>query len=424
MFWVDYKYCTSRSVGNYTHGWLVDFGQEKCIKDCDPADGLPCAALEQEDLSAPIYDTVDACCGRFDWIDGGACAASSASTRLAGAPSHQFFADYASGSCRRDCEPGPFGCAVVPPLVALYDSVDACCSVGMFWVDYKYCTSRSVGNYTHGWLVDFGQEKCIKDCDPADGLPCSALETEDQSAPIYDTVEACCGRLDWIDDGACVSNSERKATASLALPSRQFFADYAAGRCRQDCEPGSLECATVPPPMSLYDSIDACCSVGIWWVDYGYCTSRSVGNYTNGWIVDFESEKCIKDCDPADGAPCTELEQEFLHFHIYDTVAACCGRLDWIDSDECASISDGNAAGSLALPSNQFYADYASGSCQRDCEPGPFGCALVPPPVALYDSIEACCSVGQGWVDYRYCTSRSVGNYSNGWVVDYANEKC
>ena len=64
----------------------------------------------------------------------------------------------------------------------------------------------------------------------------------------------------------------------------------------KDWEPGSFGCMIVPLPVALRDSIEACCSVGMWWVDYGYCTSRSVGNYTNGWTVDFKNEKCSEFC--------------------------------------------------------------------------------------------------------------------------------
>ena len=132
----------------------------------------------------------------------------------------------------------------------------------------------------------------------------------------------------------------------------------------------------------------------------------------------------VKDCDPADGPPCSASAHTNPTATIYDTAQECCGRLGWIDTGACESASTDNSAGFVALASKKYFADYASGACLQDCEPGPFGCALVPPPVALYNSIDACCSVGQGWVDYKYCTSRSVGNYSDGWIVDYTDERC
>ena len=135
-----------------------------------------------------------------------------------------------------------------------------------------------------------------KDCDPASGPPCHGIETEQSSNFIYDTVEAWCGRLDWIGTSSCVSASDDSSAGSLAigstLPSNQFFADYATNSCLKDCDPGPFGCMRVPPPVTLYDSIEACCTVAMWWVDHSYCTSRSVGNYTNGWTVDFQNEKC------------------------------------------------------------------------------------------------------------------------------------
>ena len=44
----------------------------------------------------------------------------------------------------------------------------------------------------------------VKDCNPADGPPCPESKHTEMSAPIYDTIEACCDRLNWIDIGACI----------------------------------------------------------------------------------------------------------------------------------------------------------------------------------------------------------------------------
>lgn len=77
--------------------------------------------------------------------------------------------------------------------------------------------------------------------------------------------------------------------------------------------------------------------------------------------------------------------------------------------------------------SNEFFVDYFTGSCFKDAAPCPgevFTCEKVPPPIQTYKSIENCCEQGQSWVDFGFCTSRSIGNYTNGWVVDYGAEKC
>ena len=77
--------------------------------------------------------------------------------------------------------------------------------------------------------------------------------------------------------------------------------------------------------------------------------------------------------------------------------------------------------------SSEFFVDYSSGSCFKDAAPCPdevFTCKKVPPPIQTYKSIEECCEQGQSWVDFGFCTSRSIGNYTNGWVVDYTAERC
>jgi len=183
-----------------------------------------------------------------------------------------FFADYASSSCLKDCEPGPFGCMLVPPPVTLYDSIAACCSVGVSWVDFRYCTSRSVGNYTNGWIVDIQNEKCTKDCDPTWGPPCHEVDKEDIPTHIYDTVDTCCGKLDWIDTSVCVSVSEESPTRIkhvneqvLEVAHQQnpdtgmYYPDWAfhSGTCLEDGnEPFHMK---TNPNVWLFKSLEECC---------------------------------------------------------------------------------------------------------------------------------------------------------------------
>ena len=61
----------------------------------------------------------------------------------------------------------------------------------------------------------------------------------------------------------------------------------------KDYEPGPVVCMLVPALVALYDSIETCCIIGMWWVDYGYCASCSVGNYTNGWTVNFQNKNIV-----------------------------------------------------------------------------------------------------------------------------------
>lgn len=121
----------------------------------------------------------------------------------------QYWADYASGSCNCDCEPGPFLCEYAPPQVTLYDNIETCCAIGLSWIDPRFCNSRSTGTYTNGWIVDWTTETCVKDCDPTLGPPCANPSVlADLSAKIHDTVAECCGRLNWIPRKTCIAESD------------------------------------------------------------------------------------------------------------------------------------------------------------------------------------------------------------------------
>lgn len=73
----------------------------------------------------------------------------------------------------------------------------------------------------------------------------------------------------------------------------------------------------------------------------------------------------------------------------------------------------------------KYWADFATNSCKCDCPLGAgVGCKPMPPPIPYYGSIDSCCSMGLSWIDPKYCNSRSIDEYSNGWVVDWLSETC
>ena len=126
----------------------------------------------------------------------------------------------------------------------------------------------------------------VQDCDPALGPPCKDPEHTDRGAPMYDTVEQCCGRLSWVDFDTCTGTSTDGT-------SDKYWAEYTSGSCKKDCPEGEeAGCKPVPPPIGLFDSIDACCSEGMNWVNNDFCTSRSGGGYTDLWVVDYMSSTC------------------------------------------------------------------------------------------------------------------------------------
>ena len=102
---------------------------------------------------------------------------------------------------------------------------------------------------------------------------------------------------------------------------------------------------------------------------------------------------------------------------LEDSLDACCTRYFSWAYELCM-----NGGGDSLAHTDKYFVDFSSGSCLKDCAPGSiaYGCAQVPPPVALYDTIDACCEVGQPWVDRAFCLSRSDDDYSDGWTIDYS----
>ena len=67
---------------------------------------------------------------------------------------------------------------------------------------------------------------------------------------------------------------------------------------------------------------------------------------------------------------------------LVSTKEDCCKSNFFWDIEGC--MNDGNPIG----PTDLYFADFISGKCLQDCHTGPFGCAQVPPPIVLYESIE------------------------------------
>lgn len=107
---------------------------------------------------------------------------------------------------------------------------------------------------------------------------------------------------------------------------------------------------------------------------------------------------------------------ELHDYWLYSTPERCCQQHFGWAYEECLN------EGQPLKNTNKYFADYDSGSCLRDCDSG-FGCEDVPPPINVYDTIGECCA-SQTWIDPQFCSTRSRGEVSNGWVVDYTNNKC
>ena len=253
-------------------------------------------------------------------------------------------------------------------------------------------------------------------------------------------------------------------------------------QCVQDC-PGEYPCHGRPSSYKeLYDTFQACCDHHTWWITD--CTlpyhDANAKRLTGKWYVKYDSpgvSLCVRDCDATTADPTKEPTRSPVlpnptktptgspvlptppptspptttpgspslspvfppppgpdkncggkaepYDELYETFTECCETHLWWSTD-CAAY-DENGSGGDQHYSFKYFTDYMTGSCLQDCEPGSeegsIECKEIPPPVVLYDDVTDCC-LGQPWVDISYCASRSVGIYSEGWVVNYENNKC
>jgi len=257
------------------------------------------------------------------------------------APTDKSYANYESGTCFQDCAPGPFGCAIAPPPVQLYDTVEECCAESQPWVDLAYCESRSVGDLTEGWVVDWTNMKCVQDCDPDEGPPCAESIHADKWATIFETPEECCETsFTWVDTDACVADSE-----GIAQYTDKFYIDTIAGfKCAQDCDiANGLPCMGNPESyLQRFDTAADCCNGGLGWLDTDRCIADTndvapVDQGSGEWYVDYTLNEadgqCVKDC-AVGGPSCGGLKDQWTVG--YATSAECCAYLSWVEPGDCS----------------------------------------------------------------------------------------
>ena len=261
-----------------------------------------------------------------------------------------------------------------------HKSLESCCAEMLGHQDNRLCVQDSIDagqdHYTYLWYANARSQTCERDCpralDPeqCDGHP------YDITVTLYDNPETCCKeRLSWLDNDQCV---------------KEAFPSAAGRKFIDDSNPW------------FFHTNEECCEAHFSWDQE--CLDPPVDDEETLWYPD---------CSPG-AARCLDDGNQPHHFGrnalnwLYKTYEECCAtHFSWA-LNECAN----NAEEDSNHPSNLFFADLSSNSCLQDCEPGPFGCAIAPPSVTLYASIEACCSLGQWYVDFEYCTLRSYGKSS------------
>lgn len=184
--------------------------------------------------------------------------------------------------------------------------------------------------------------------------------------------------------------------------------------CSKDCgitelssNSGSPElyCADIPESgVVLFDSVEACCSQALWWMNANSCASWTIRGYTNLWYADAcdNGGKCVKDCDATAAGASEECAGNPADTHavLYQDYASCCANKFWWDRENCLVQTTGEAVAG----SSKYYVDWVRGKCVQDCD-GDAPCGGLAPSwiTVKQDSIETCCSFHLFWMPEDSC---------------------
>merc|ERR1712194_270722 len=210
----------------------------------------------------------------------------------------------------------------------------SCCKRFFDW-DFYTCAGNSldisIGFYPN-W--DSNEVKCIN---ATDSMP--DYVRKNPVAWLFDTIESCCDRYYSWDQLNCVSNSGGSIVSSFT---GKFYVNSKKAICQQDCpdgEGGGRCGGPVDSWKTLYDTIKKCCEANLNWIAPSTCEAQSTlsaSTRSSDWYVDWDREKCVKNCIDSSDVNCGGLV-EGVWDELYTTAANCCARLDWIDPSECTA---------------------------------------------------------------------------------------
>eukprot|EP00956_Cyclotella_meneghiniana_P013946 scaffold20531_cov67-Cyclotella_meneghiniana.AAC.2 len=273
----------------------------------------------------------------------------------------------------------------------------------------KGCCEKT---FNSGWEI----ERCLKendDCQDVGGgctNPRTIVYPTDRKV-LYETPSICCeSGLSHVAKDYCVAQSlgeEYKGsnkyyvedTAATRLIGKWFLSNPTDTVCSKDCitaeltaNSGSPEsyCADIPESrVVLFDSVEACCSGALWWINANSCASRTIGGYTNlwYWYAGNDGSKCLKDCDATAAGASEECagHPEDTQAALYQDYASCCANKFGWDRENC-------------LVSRQ------QEKLLQDCD-GDAPCGGLAPSwiTVKHDSVETCCSSHLYWVAKENC---------------------
>ncbi|KAL3781784.1 hypothetical protein HJC23_009214 [Cyclotella cryptica] len=253
---MDKDYCAALTTGQHQQV-CVDYQSNTCKQDCPAATNSPCGG-SPPDLSMQLFADAATCCStKLGWVQASTCTGASTSATTATSGSLKYYADYTSGTCKKDCAvattaPECGGVLANSVGVQLFDSAATCCAGKFGWIDKDLCTAMGTGGYTNKFYVDYADNACKQDCAAASGTNCAG---HPETRPL--------------------SSLSTTGSAASATGSAKWYVDWSVSKRVKDCPSGGTdkECGGLAESWESaeYTSWSACCSTRLSWVKTADC---------------------------------------------------------------------------------------------------------------------------------------------------------
>eukprot|EP00584_Thalassiosira_punctigera_P022733 CAMPEP_0172574500 /NCGR_PEP_ID=MMETSP1067-20121228/136730_1 /TAXON_ID=265564 ORGANISM="Thalassiosira punctigera, Strain Tpunct2005C2" /NCGR_SAMPLE_ID=MMETSP1067 /ASSEMBLY_ACC=CAM_ASM_000444 /LENGTH=908 /DNA_ID=CAMNT_0013367129 /DNA_START=168 /DNA_END=2895 /DNA_ORIENTATION=- len=214
----------------------------------------------------------------------------------------------------------------------LENSLLKCCERYFSW-DYFTCAGSSA-TLPSGFYPSWGssETKCLES---SDAMPDYMKRNPTQW--LYEDIESCCEQHYSWEFSTCIQESGGNP---LATSTGKWYVNHEERICQQDCpETGNVTCGGLANSWDiLYESSGDCCEGQLSWISSAVCTAQSTSSPIVGsslWFIDWDSEKCVKDCETSVNSDCGGLASGWDH--LYGDASECCDRLWWIERSECTA---------------------------------------------------------------------------------------
>jgi len=435
----DLDICTSQSTPDSVGSlkWFVE-GSE-CKKDCRTNDDA-CSTISR--WNTP-YDDAEECCSKgLGYLNEDYCESrSDPATHGAGQlpETNLWYVNWQKSACAQDCSTSNPACDLLTANAILHETAEACCAAHLGSVDADQCeTSSETGvaaadatpTATGEFYADYSitPALCVRDCESSGGVGCGGLYPRNAGVTSYDDAEDCCkNKFGWYQLDLCTVLSNSAGASHTDL----WYADQGDGVCHKDCDDsGNPSCGGTPTDFSqpMYDSAEECCREKLGWINEDTCTLKSSNGAgaaavgTNQWFVNWQTNRCDKDCVDSNGADGCRGVHEGSNVVMHDDAETCCKtHFSWINSEFCESRSNDSPHSGL------FYPDQGAGVCHQDCDTSVAGCDGPPSDlgVDMYDTAEACCTGSVGWADQAVCSGASLASLSTDeYWINWEYGKC